>query len=105
MDGLEFLKNLQGTRNPATIITMSAYGTMDLAIETMQLGAYDYISKPFKPAEIILTLKKAEERERLQKENVLLREEVQRKYNFQNLIGKSAHMMHLCEMIKENCAA
>ena len=101
MDGLEFLKNLQGTRNPAIIITMSAYGTLDLAIETMQLGAYDYISKPFKPAEIILTLKKAEERERLQRENVLLREEVQRKYNFQNLIGKSAHMMHVCEMIKK----
>ncbi len=101
MDGLEFLKNLQGTRNPAIIITMSAYGTLDLAIETMQLGAYDYISKPFKPAEIILTLKKAEERERLQRENVLLREEVQRKYNFQNLIGKSAHMMHVCEIIKK----
>ena len=101
MDGIEFLKNLQNTHNPATIITMSAYGTIDLAIETMHLGAYDYISKPFKPAEIILTLKKAEERERLQKENVLLREEVQRKYNFQNLIGKSSHVMHLCEMIKK----
>ena len=101
MDGIEFLKNLQSTHNPATIITMSAYGTIDLAIETMHLGAYDYISKPFKPAEIILTLKKAEERERLQKENVLLREEVQRKYNFQNLIGKSSHVMHLCEMIKK----
>jgi two-component system, NtrC family, response regulator AtoC len=101
MDGLEFLKNLQGTRNPAIIITMSAYGTLDLALETMQLGAYDYISKPFKPAEIILTLKKAEERERLQRENILLREEVQRKYNFQNLIGKSSHMMHVCEMIKK----
>jgi two-component system response regulator AtoC len=101
MDGREFLKNFQGTRNPAIIITMSAYGTLDLAIETMQLGAYDYISKPFKPAEIILTLKKAEERERLQRENLLLRQEVQRKYNFQNLIGKSAHMMHVCEMIKK----
>jgi len=101
MDGLAFLKTLQGTHTPSTIITMSAYGTIDLAIETMQLGAYDYISKPFKPAEIILTLKKAEERERLKKENVLLREEVQRKYNFQNFIGKSSHVMHLCEMIKK----
>jgi two-component system, NtrC family, response regulator AtoC len=101
MDGLAFLKNLQGTHNPAIIITMSAYGTIDLAIETMQLGAYDYISKPFKPAEIILTLKKAAERKRLEKENILLREEVQRKYNFQNLIGKSPHIMHLHEMIKK----
>ena len=101
MDGLEFLKTLQETHPPSTIITMSAYGTIDLAIETMQLGAYDYISKPFKPAEIILTLKKAEERERLKKENVLLREEVQRKYNFQNFVGESSHIMHLFEMIKK----
>jgi two-component system response regulator AtoC len=101
MDGLEFLKSLQNTRISSTIITMSAYGTIDLAIETMHLGAYDYISKPFKPAEIILTLKKAEERKRLKKENVLLREEVQRKYNFQNFVGKSAHIMHLFETIKK----
>jgi two-component system, NtrC family, response regulator AtoC len=101
MDGLEFLKTLQGRHNPSTIITMSAYGTIDLAIETMQLGAYDYISKPFKQAEIILTLKKAEERERLKKENVLLREEIQRKYDFHNFVGKSSHIMHLFEMIKK----
>ena len=60
MDGLTFLKNASKKNISATIITMSAYGTIDLAIETMQLGAYDYISKPFKPAEILLALKKAE---------------------------------------------
>jgi len=52
----------------ATIIVMSAYGTVDIAIEAMKLGAYDYISKPFKPDEIILTLRKAEEREQLRRE-------------------------------------
>ncbi len=101
MDGLEFLKNLQGKNSAATIITMSAYGTIDLAIETMQLGAYDYISKPFKPPEIILTLKKAEERERLRRENLLLRQEVEKKYNFHNIIGKSPQIASLCEMIKK----
>jgi len=101
MDGLEFLKNLQGKNSAATIITMSAYGTIDLAIETMQLGAYDYISKPFKPPEIILTLKKAEERERLRRENLLLRQEIEKKYNFHNIIGKSPQIVSLCEMIKK----
>ena len=101
MDGLEFLKNLHGEKASATIITMSAYGTIDLAIETMQLGAYDYISKPFKPPEIILTLKKAEERERLRRENLVLRQEVERKYNFHNIIGKSPQILSLCEMIKK----
>jgi two-component system response regulator AtoC len=47
---------------------MSAYGTLDIAMEAMKLGAYDYISKPFKPDEIILTLRKAEEREQLRRE-------------------------------------
>jgi two-component system response regulator AtoC len=101
MDGLEFLKNLQSKNSAATIITMSAYGTIDLAIETMQLGAYDYISKPFKPPEIILTLKKAEERERLRRENLLLRQEVEKKYNFHNIIGRSPQIVSLCEMIKK----
>jgi two-component system response regulator AtoC len=101
MDGLEFLKNLQSKNSSATIITMSAYGTIDLAIETMQLGAYDYISKPFKPPEIILTLKKAEERERLRRENLILRQEVEQKYNFHNIIGKSPQIVSLCETIKK----
>ncbi len=51
-----------------------------------------YISKPFKPAEILLVLKKAEERERLQKENRLLRSQLQQLYGFENLIGKSPQM-------------
>ena len=70
MDGIEFLKQPSVREINSTIISMSAYGTIDLAIETMKLGAYDYISKPFKPAEILLTLKKAEEREQLKQENL-----------------------------------
>src|SRR5574337_1700185 len=65
MDGLEFLKALKERGANHTVIMMSAYGTMDNALECMKLGAYDYISKPFKADEIILTVKKAEERERL----------------------------------------
>ncbi len=101
MDGLEFLKQIQGKNQGSTIITMSAYGTIDLAIETMQLGAYDYISKPFKPPEIMLTLKKAEERERLRRENRVLRQEIEKKYNFHNIIGKSPQIISLCETIKK----
>ena len=68
MDGIEFLNQLSAKNITTTVITMSAYGTIDLAIETMKLGAYDYVSKPFKPDEILLTLVKAEERERLKSE-------------------------------------
>jgi two-component system response regulator AtoC len=57
MDGLDFLKEVKKTEADANVIMMSAYGTLDTAVEAMKLGAYDYISKPFKPDEIILTLK------------------------------------------------
>ncbi len=101
MDGIEFLKRASEKNIASTIITMSAYGTIDLAIETMQLGAYDYISKPFKPAEIILVLKKAEERERLKKENLLLRQEVEQRYSFGSLIGKSPKMAAVFDIIRK----
>ena len=89
MDGMTFLKHARDRKIDATIIVMSAYGTIDQALETMQLGAYDYISKPFKPTEIILTLKKAEERQKLKRENLQLKKEVKRTYSHKNLIGKS----------------
>ena len=63
MDGMTFLKKMAEEQlTAATVIMMSAYGTIDDAIEAMKMGAYDYVSKPFKPDEILLTLKKAEER-------------------------------------------
>lgn len=73
MDGMTFLGKLQERGHAATVIMMSAYGTIDQAIETVKEGAYDYISKPFKIEEILLVLRKAEERERLRRENVQLR--------------------------------
>ena len=101
MDGLEFLREVQKIGAGATIIMMSAYGTLDIAIEAMKLGAYDYISKPFKPDEIILTLRKAEERERLRKENEFLRKEVEREYSFENIISKNETIQKIFEVIKK----
>src|SRR5215470_7934930 len=63
MGGLDLLATLKAKQHPATVIVMSAYGNVDLAIEAMKAGAYDYVSKPFKPDEIVLALRKAEERE------------------------------------------
>jgi len=101
MDGLDFLKEVRKTEGDANVIMMSAYGTLDTAVEAMKLGAYDYISKPFKPDEIILTLKKAEERERLRKENELLRKEVRREYSFDNIVSKNEKMQSIFEMIQK----
>lgn len=94
MNGIEFLKKVRN-KISATIIMMSAYGTMDTAIEAMKEGAYDYISKPFKADEVFLSLKKAEERERLKRENRFLRQEIEKiegRYSFGNMIAKSKIM-------------
>jgi two-component system response regulator AtoC len=101
MDGLEFIKQVQKARIETTLIMMSAYGTVDTALEAMKVGAYDYISKPFKPDEIVLILKKADERERLRKENDRLRKEVKREYSFENIVSKNEKMQKIFEVVKK----
>jgi len=68
MDGLSFLRRYRDQSGNALIIMMSAYGDEDAALAAMREGAYDYLQKPFKPDEVILTVKKAEERERMRRE-------------------------------------
>ena len=101
MDGLEFLREKRKKGAEVITIMMSAYGTVDIAIEAMKLGAYDYISKPFKPDEIILTLRKAEEREQLRRENQLLRKEIAREYSFENIVSKNEKMQKIFDVIKK----
>jgi DNA-binding NtrC family response regulator len=73
MDGLSFLRRYRAQGGNALIIMMSAYGDEDAALAAMREGAYDYLQKPFKPDEVILTVRKAEERERLRREVDALR--------------------------------
>ena len=103
MDGLEFLKSLQPSAFSLqpVVIMMSAYGAIDTAIECMKLGAYDYISKPFKADEILLTLKKAEEREKLRRENIRLKEAVQNEYDFKNIIAESRQMLDIFGLVRK----
>ena len=98
MSGMDFLKSSRDKIGTTTVIMMSAYGTIDTAIEAMKLGAYDYISKPFKTDEVYLTLKKAEERESLRQENFQLKERIKKiegSYNFGSLVAKSETMQSM----------
>lgn len=90
MDGLKFLQHNARVLKDTTVIMMSAYGSIDLALEAMKAGAYDFISKPFKTDEVLLTLKKAEEREQLKKENRYLKNELYKRGDgFSSIIGES----------------
>ena len=99
MDGREFLNGCAQAGIGATVIMMSAYGSVDDAIDCMKLGAYDYISKPFNSEEILLVLKKAEERERLKDENRRLREEVGRCCSLGNIISRSDRMAEIFRLV------
>ncbi|WP_233562019.1 sigma-54-dependent transcriptional regulator, partial [Sorangium cellulosum] len=99
MGGLDLLATLKAKGNEATVIVMSAYGNIDLAIEAMKAGAYDYIQKPFKAEEVLLTLRKAEEREALRRENRALRQEIRRENFFEEILAKSPPMQAIFKTI------
>jgi two-component system response regulator AtoC len=104
MGGLEFLEASRDRLNGTTVIMMSAYGSIDTAIGAMKLGAYDYISKPFKTDEVYLTLKKAEERENLKKENRRLKDRIQTiegDYNFGSMVAKSKAMRDVFQLAEK----
>ncbi len=99
MDGLELLGEVRDRALPTYCIMMSAYGTTETAVEAMKLGAYDYVSKPFKADEILLTLRKVLEREQLYQENLELRQELDRERSFEGIIGQSEPMKRIFETI------
>jgi two-component system, NtrC family, response regulator AtoC len=95
MSGMEFFETARDKLWASTVIMMSAYGSIDTAVEAVKKGAYDFISKPFKIDEVLLTLKKAEERESLKRENRWLKErirKIQDDYHFGNMVAKSKSM-------------
>ncbi len=96
MDGMEFLNKFDQKKSISTVIMMSAYGTIDLAVQAMQLGAYDFISKPFKSDEVLLAVRKAEERDQLKRENRVLKEQL-RRIEEQNYFG---HMVAKSNVMK-----
>ena len=101
MGGLELLATLKAKGIDATVIVMSAYGNVDLALEAIKAGAYDYIQKPFKAEEVVLTLRKAEERESLRRENRALRQEIRKENLFEEILAKSPPMQLVFKTISK----
>jgi two-component system response regulator AtoC len=101
MDGLALLREIQRRFPDLTVIVMSAYGAQEAAIEAMKAGAYDYVSKPFRRDEVVLVIRKAEERERLARENRRLRSELASEYGPSNLVGGSAAMQEVLRQVRK----
>ena len=98
LTGLEFLEKYRAANGTAMVIVMTAYGGMEMAIQAMKKGAYDYIQKPFSPDQLVLTLKKAEERETLRREVTRLREEVGIDRRYRQIVAKSPAMTKALEV-------
>jgi two-component system, NtrC family, response regulator AtoC len=95
MGGMEFLETGRDFLADTSVIMMSAYGTIDTAVAAMKQGAYDFITKPFKTDEVLLALKKAEEKEILKRENLILKERIrnmERYFSFGEMVSKSRSM-------------
>jgi len=92
LSGLDLLAEIQRRSPGTTVIVMSAYGSQEAAIAAMKAGAYDYLSKPFRPDEVVLVLKKAEEREKLARENRRLQSELRGGLAPGQIVGASAAM-------------
>ncbi len=101
MDGLGFLREISSMQVSPTLIMMSAYGSVDMALECMKQGAYDYISKPFKPDEVVLTVRKAEERLRLMRENSLMESQLKTRKSHRNIAYKSKAMDRVMSLVAQ----
>ncbi len=95
MDGMELLRRVAAEKIQTTIAVITAYGNVERAVEAMQLGAHDFIEKPFKTDRIRLTVERSMERERLRRENIYLREEV--RSSAPELIGSSSAMQKVAD--------
>jgi len=101
MKGMDFLKSAKEKLGNTTIIMMSAYGSTELAIKAMELGAHDYISKPFKTEEVSLALKKAEQRKN-QKEYSASEVQIKKNYyHFGEMIAKSSAMLKVFDLAEK----
>ena len=101
MDGLELLNTVKGTRPEIMVIMMTAYGSVETAVEAMKMGADDYITKPIDFNDLFIRISKVQKETTLARENRLLRIEVRKKFEFNNIIGKSKKMQEVFSLIEK----
>jgi len=105
VDGVQVLRTAKELAPETMVIMITAFSSTEIAVEAMKLGAYDYITKPFKLDEIKLIIKNALERKRLREENLFLRKQLETQYRFENIIGKSPKIVELFDTIRKTAGS
>jgi len=99
MSGIDFIDALKGHRNTPPIVMLTAYGTIEKAVEAMKKGAFNYLTKPVNPDELLTVVRETLEKRALMLENIALKVQLREVHSFQNLIGKSHKMQELFGLI------
>jgi len=99
LSGMDLLVEVKKRKPEVPVIMMTAYGTIEMAVEAMKKHAYDYVTKPFQNEELKLSIRKALENYRLVKENRRLSEALSERHRYRNIIGKSKVMLRIYELI------
>ncbi len=105
LDGIALLGKIKGLSPDTAVLLVTAFTTAEQAVEAMKLGAYDYIAKPFKVEEIKVLVRNALEKRDLKKENLRLKHEIQERYSFSGLTGKSRKMRDIYSLIEKVAAS
>ncbi len=100
MNGIKLLQKIKEISPETIVIIMTAFGTVETAVQAMKIGAYDYITKPFLSDELILIMQKGLELQKLKRENILLRKELKHEFSLGNIIGKSKVMQEVYQLIE-----
>ncbi len=100
MTGIELLKFIRQNYPEILFMMITAFGTTETAVEAMKMGAYDYLTKPFKIDEVRINISNALKSKNLEFENRTLKKELNKEFSFQNVIGNSAAMHHVFDLVK-----
>jgi DNA-binding NtrC family response regulator len=100
MDGIQLMDEIRKIKPDTIVIIMTAYATVDTAVQAMKKGAYDYIVKPFNPEDLSLTIRKIIEHQKLVRENLYLRKELKKQYRLHDMVSKNHKMIEIFELVK-----
>ena len=105
IDGLELYREVKGISPDITTIVVTAFGTVKTAVDAMKEGVYDYVTKPIDVDELLIIIRNALNRQELLRENIMLRDQVQKAYSFENIIGNSGAMLDVFKKVTKVSAS
>jgi DNA-binding NtrC family response regulator len=100
MDGMEVLRRIKENQPDTTVMMFTGFGTIEDAVEAMKEGAFDFITKPFSPDHLLIAVERALRQRNLERENRILQDQLEEKFRFENIIGRSEAMNRVFDLVR-----